>query len=234
MLYTDYFKIFLTIEKSLQEYIEQLEYTEKSKNIFSYKLSLLLLQTCPIIESYLVMLACNSETVKSSVLYNWEYSYKLWEKANKKNEVKVKDGKRLISDFPKFAYVAEKIFHLSGQRVTFYPSIFFQNNSQTFEYEPFKTLSNLNDFKEADFTINPNAHFPTGLETPKWWTAYNKIKHEQEVAKERVTYSIAIEAISALFLVLCHCDCDMEALSAEGLLHDGKVKTRLFETIIKV
>ncbi len=111
MKYYRYFELFLNIEDQLCDYISQLEYSERSKNILTPKISLLLLQACPIIESYMVQLCTTSNNVKNHELYDWEYNWKLWEHNNK--GIKTKGGKRLISNFPKFSYIIEKVCNRS-------------------------------------------------------------------------------------------------------------------------
>jgi len=95
MQYYRYFELFLNIEDQLCDYIGQLEYSDKSKNIYTPKISLLLLQACPIIESYMVQLCTSSQIVQSHDLYTWEYNWKLWE--SDKQRIKEKYGKRSIS-----------------------------------------------------------------------------------------------------------------------------------------
>ena len=73
----EYFEIFLNIEEQLLEYSKHIEYSNKTKNIVTYRIALLLLQTCPIIESYMVNLCINSNIVKKHLLYNWKYNWKL-------------------------------------------------------------------------------------------------------------------------------------------------------------
>ena len=227
MLFYRYFEFFLNIENALAEYTTQLEFSETSKHLYSHKISLLLLQTCPIIESYMVQLCATSPTVQKHSLYDWEYNWKLWDSNKKK--LKLPKGKRSINKFPKFSYVIEKVFSISSESCTFYFSDKFQNlegNSHLITLQPFKSLSNFTDFN--GITVEDKQPFAVGLDTPKRWTAYNKIKHDLDEAEKRVNYQTTIEALAALFILLSSCDTDRETLQKNGFIKDGKIKTRLF------
>ncbi len=228
MKYYRYFEYLLGIEEALASYMKHLQFTGKTESLFSPELSLLLLQTCPVIESYMVQLCIDSATVKRHPLYNWEYAYKLWDR--EKGKIKKKGGKRQISTFPKFSYVIDKIFEISSSRCVFYYSDKFQNldgNGHFSELKPYAGLKGFVDYKEA--VIEKRKQFPTGIETPKWWTAYNKIKHDLDEAENRVTYGTVIEALGGLFVLLGSCDPDIQVLQENGYLTDGKIKTLLFE-----
>jgi hypothetical protein len=237
MEYYKYFELFLNIEDDLLAYIRQLEYSNKSRNIYSPRLSLLLLQTCPVIESYMVRVATQSEIVQNHEIYNWEYSWKIWD--SNKDEIKEKDGVRGIATFPKFAYVCEKVFHLSEKSTKFYFSDKFQNisdNASTQQFKPFESLEKFQDFKNFELKDSKPKKFPVGLDTPKWWTAYNKIKHSfGDEAQQRVTYEKIIEGLAGLFLVLVCCDADYGVLKDNGYM-SGKdlIKTQLFEAEISI
>ena len=158
MQFYRYFEIFLNIENTLAEYTTQLEFSEKSKSLYSHKISLLLLQTCPIIESYMVQLCTTSPAVQKHTLYDWEYNWKLW--YSKKNKIKLSKGKRSISKFPKFSYVIEKVFNLSSKSGTFYFSDKFQNiegNSHIATLRPYTTLSKFDDHEK--WGLSPNFHY---------------------------------------------------------------------------
>ena len=227
MLFYRYFEFFLNIENALAEYTTQLEFSEKSKHLYSHKISLLLLQTCPIIESYMVQLCATSSTVQKHSLYDWEYNWKLWD--SNKQKIKLSKGKRSINNFPKFSYVMEKVFSISSISCAFYFSDKFQNlegNSHLITLQPFKSLSKFTDFNGV--TVEEKQQFPIGLDTPTWWTAYNKIKHDLDEAEKRVNYQTTIEALAALFILLSNCDINRETLQKNGFIKDGKIKTRLF------
>jgi len=231
MEYYQYFELFLNIEDDLLAYIRQLEYSEKSRNIYSPRLALLLLQTCPVIESYMVRLATGSNTVEAHEIYSWKFNWKIWEKEKAGEKVKEKDGIRSISRFPKFAYVCEKVFKISEKWVRFYFSNRFQkvpNNISAQSFYPYKTLKKFEDYKKYDGKAK---QFPVGLETPKWWTAYNKIKHSfGDEAQARVTYEIIIEGLAGLFLILSYCDVDTTVLRDNGYMPEKNlIKTQLFE-----
>lgn len=234
MEYYQYFELFLNIEEDLLAYIRQLEYSEKSRYIYSPRLALLLLQTCPVIESYMVRLATKSKTVQVHEIYNWKFNWKIWEKEKGKEKVKEQDGIRSIKNFPKFAYVCEKVFKISEKSVRFFFSNKFQklpNNISMQALYPYKTLSKFDDFKMYD---DKGTQFPVGLETPKWWTAYNKIKHSfGDEAQSRVTYERIIEGLAGLFLVLTFCDVDTIVLRDNGYMQENNIiKTQLFEADI--
>ncbi len=234
MEYYQYFELFLNIEDDLLSYIRQLEYSEKSRGIYSPRLALLLLQTGPVIESYMVRLATKSKTVQDHEIYNWKYNWKIWDKAKLQENVKLKDKLRSISTFAKFAYVCEKVFHISRKSVKFYFSNRFQNlpnNISVKHIKPFDSLKNFKDFKNFN---NKKKQFPVGLETPKWWTAYNKIKHSLgDEAQSRVTYERIIEGLAGLFLILAYCDTDTTVLKDNGYMPKKHlIKTTLFEADI--
>lgn len=232
MKYYRYFELFLNIEDDLADYMGQLQFSNKTEKFYSPKISLLLLQTCPVIESYMVQLSTKSKSVGQHPLHSWEHADKLW-KIKKGNNKELKES-RSISTFPKFSYVTEKVFELSSRYCKFFYSERFQNLSGSTHYRnmtPYSGLSGFVDFNQA--VIKPKQQFPTGIETPKWWTAYNKIKHDLDEAENRVTYETVIDALGGLFVVLAHCDADLVTLEDNGYLKDGKIKTRLFEADIK-
>jgi len=232
--YYQYFELFLNIEDDLLAYIRQLEYSDKSRYIYSPRLALLLLQTCPVIESYMVRIATKSKIVQTHGIYNWKFNWKIWERQKHEEKVKEKDGIRSIRNFAKFAYVSEKVFDISKKSVRFYFSNRFQklqNNTSTQTLYPYKTLGKFQDLKTYDGKGN---QFPVGLETPKWWTAYNKIKHSfGDEAHSRVTYERIIEGLAGLFLVLAYCDVDTTVLKDNGYMPENNIiKTQLFEADI--
>ena len=233
MEYHRYFELFLNIEDDLLSYIRQLEYSEKSRSIYSPRLALLLLQTCPIIESYMVRLANHSDTVKKHDIYDWEYNWRIWDRKKKEKKVKERDGIRSIYNFPKFSYVCEKVFGISGKSVTFFFSDRFQTVSNNKLLQIFRPYESLNKFEPLEKFDKNSKRFPIGLETPKWWTSYNKIKHSfGEEAEERVTYERIIEGLAGLFLILAYCDADYKVLKANGYMTEKNViKTKLFETL---
>lgn len=236
MDYVEYFLTFLNIEEDLLSFIKDMEYTKESGKIHTPKLSLLLLQTCPVIESYMTKLALSSRAVKSSDLYSWKFNWKLWEKKDKTKEVKEHNGMRSINSFPKFSFVCETIFKLSSLKARFYFTdkyLFLHGhtaNILTELFQPYKSLASFEDYKLFN---DEKSKFPIGLKTPKWWTAYNKVKHRLELSKDYVNYHTVIEAISALFILLCHCDVDTLTLQNNFFLrkfgNGSMIKTKLFE-----
>lgn len=124
MEYYRYFDLFLSIEDELAGYMRQLKFSSKTESLYSPRISLLLLQTCPVIESYMAQLSTRSNMVKNHLLYSWEDAYSLWN--SDKGKIKEKAGFRSISNFPKFAYVVEKVFGLSSMHCRFYYSERFQ------------------------------------------------------------------------------------------------------------
>lgn len=233
MKFYEYFKIFLNIENDLSEYMKFIEYNNKSKNFYTIKQSLLLLETCPIIESLMIDLCINSNTIKNHELYNWKYNWKIYKKKDKEQKVLEKDGKRQIENFPKFSYVCEKVFKLSEKQVKFYYNEKLQFLPDDSNYEILKPFVTLNKFANYSDFDDEKKDFPIGLETPKWWIAYNKIKHNFEESLNRVNYNIIIEAIAGLFLILSYCDRDDELLEKNGFIINREnkkyVKTRYFE-----
>jgi len=236
MDYVEYFLTFLNIEDDLLSFIKNLEYTKESSRIHSPRLSLLLLQTCPVIESYMVKLATQSKKVISSDLYSWKLNWKLWEKKKNERKVKEKNGIRSITGFPKFSYVCETVFGLSEQKARFYftDKYYFLHghtaNLFTEVFQPYKSLSSFIDYSKV---TDESSLFPLGLKTPKWWTAYNKVKHSLEYSRDYVQYQTVIEALSALFILLCHCDVDTLTLQNNAFLRKygagSMIKTKLFE-----
>ncbi|MER2513901.1 MAG: hypothetical protein ABTQ25_16015 [Nitrosomonas ureae] len=227
MEYYRYFDLFLSIEDELAGYMRQLQFSSKTESLYSPRILLLLLQTCPVIESYMVQISTRSIHVKKHPLYDWEGANKLWQ--SDQGKIKEKAGSRSISNFPKFAYVVEKVFRLSSKSCIFYYSERFKDidgDSNFKSLTPFETLSSFIDYQNAN--IEPRKQFPIGLNSPKWWIAYNKIKHELDEAENRVTYQIAIEALGALFVLLSNCDTDINVLQRNGFIADGKIKSRLF------
>jgi len=227
MEYHKYFEIFLNIEDRLAGYMRQLEFSKKTEALHSAEISLLLLQTCPVIESYMVQLSTRSPQVLSDPLYQWEGAHKLW--TSDKGKILEKENRRAIRNFLKFSYVVEKVFSLSSKSCLFYYSERFQNIDGDSHFRglgPFKTLSSFIDYKTS--TIEAKKQFPTGLDTPKWWTAYNKIKHNLDEAEKLVTYKTAIEALGGLFALLSNCDTNQEILERNGYVTNGRIKTRLF------
>lgn len=230
MEYYRYFDLFLSIEDELAGYMRQLQFSSETKSLYSPRISLLLLQTCPVIESYMVQLSTRSTHVKEHPLYDWEGANKLWQSADGK--IKENKGFRSISGFPKFAYVNEKVFGLSSIQCRFYYSERFQQidgNSHFKDLNPFRTLDKFEDY--VGFDLEQSGRFPKGLETPVWWTAYNKIKHDMNEAEKRVTYKTAIEALGGLFVLLSNCDTDMNVLQRNGYITEGRIVSRLFSCV---
>jgi len=233
MEHHEYFRHFLTIEEDLIDFTKQLNFDKESIKLYSPKLSLLLLQTCPVIESFMVDLCTKSSSVRKSDLWNWRYKWKLWSKKETANSKRDTIVARSIGDFPKFAYVCEKVFELADKRTKFYFSDKLQNlPDEAFStiFQPFKTLSNFIDYRKVDYEPR---RFPTNYPTPDWWQAYNKIKYDLELSKKKVKYDTVIEAIAGLFLLLSYCDPDKEILHNNGYIkpfQDGAViKSKLFE-----
>ena len=232
MKYYEYFQIFLNIENNLSNYMQTIEYSNKSKTIYTINQSLLLLQTCPIIESFMIDLSIDATTVINHPLYNWKFNWKLYKKKEKENTLKLKDNKRLIESFPKFAYVCEEVFKLSNEKTTFYYTDKLQYLPDNINTETISPFSSLKKFFSYTYFDDENKKFPIGLESPEWWLAYNKIKHDFEKSREKVNYKICIEAISALFIILCYCDPDIELLKKNGFIinrDDSKlIKSKYF------
>lgn len=227
MEYYRYFELFLSIEDELASYMRQLQFSSKTESLYSPRISLLLLQTCPVIESYMAQLSTKSPLVMKHPLYKWEGAYSLWD--SEKGKIKEKDGFRLISNFPKFAYVVEKVFGLSSKDCRFYYSERFKKiggDAHFRDLNPFGTLKKFDDF--VGMNLKKGSRFPTGLDTPVWWTAYNKIKHDMDEAEKRVSYKTSIEALGGLFVLLALCDAEYEVLEENGLIVGGVVKTKLF------
>jgi len=175
----------------------------------------------------MVQLCTTSKTVKTHSLYSWDYNFKLWEAKNR--VIKASGGKRSIATFPKFSYVIEKIFSLSGKECMFFYSETFHNLDGDGHYSIFSPYKSLSSFVEYTGCIpKDRERFPAGLDTPKWWTAYNKIKHDMDEAENRVTYQVAIEAMAALFILLSTADAEIETLEANGFIKNGAIKSRLF------
>lgn len=231
MEYYRYFDLFLNIEEELASYMRQLQFSSKTESLYSPKISLLLLQTCPVIESLMVQLSTKSKKVLNHPIYNWDGAPSLWQSS--KGEIKEKNGIRSIGNFPKFAYVVEKVFGLSELHCRFFYSERFQKiegNAHFRDLSPFNTLRNFDDFENKK--LEKGERFPTGLETPVWWTAYNKIKHDMDEAEKRVSYNTAIESLGALFVLLTYCDLDKNSLQDNGFVFDGVIRTRLFESFL--
>ncbi|HHK8419470.1 TPA: hypothetical protein ACQYBJ_000407 [Vibrio parahaemolyticus] len=233
MKYADYFSLFLNIETELSKFLSVIDYSEKHEKIYSHKLVLLLLQTCPIIESYLVKMAVTSSTVRNSNLWDCEIKTKIWNKKNNSTELRLdSQGGRFIGNFPKFACVNSELFGLPQKSVIFYHSAKFQalDDGLHTVYRPFISLQEMLPH-DHDYYKKPKTNYPKSYDTPKWWSAYNKVKHDFDLAaKEYVNYSNVIEAVAALFCVLAACEPDFKALSTEGYLRDGKIKTSFFES----
>lgn len=230
MEYYRYFELFLSIENELASYMRQLQFSSKTESLYSPRISLLLLQTCPIIESYMVQLSTKSPLVRTHPLYKWEGAYSLWD--FDKGKFKEKHGFRLIRNFPKFAYVVEKVFGVSSMRCRFYYSERFQKiggDAHFRDLNPFATLKKFYDYEAVH--LKKGDRFPTGLNTPVWWTAYNKIRHDLDEAENKVSYKTTIEALGGLFVLLVNCDPDHQVLQNNGYVIDGKIKTTLFSTI---
>ncbi|RUO45873.1 hypothetical protein [Pseudidiomarina donghaiensis] len=232
MKYEDYFSLFISIEAELTKFLSVIDYSANHKNIYSHKLVLLLLQACPIVESYLVKMATSSSSVRQSKLWDSEIKAKIWEKKAKSQKLKIdRDGNRIIGNFPKFAGVNNEVFCLSSRKITFYHTANFQKKEtgQYTEYQPFNTLEGMLLHDHLDYT-STNANYPKGYKTPDWWAAYNKVKHDFDLArKSHVNYTNVIEAIAGLFCVLSYCEPDIEALGLEGYYKNGIVKTKYFE-----
>lgn len=236
MRYEDYFSMFLSIEEELTSFLKVIDYSEKHKAIYSHKLVLLLLQTCPVIESYLVRTATSSNTVQKHPIWNCDINSKIWESTKGQSKaVKEVNGLRQISGFPKFIAVNNEVFNLDDKKVTFYHSERFQvnNGCDTSQYSPFKSLLKTLDFEHSDYKED-KTRYPKGYATPKWWTAYNKIKHSFDgIAEDKVNYAVVIEAVAALFIVLAYCEPNINALESNGYLSDSKLKSKLFEVEVK-
>ncbi|MPY24522.1 hypothetical protein [Shewanella sp. YLB-07] len=236
MKYEDYFSLFLSIEDELTKFLSVIDYSDKHQNIYSHKLVLLLLQACPVIESYLVKMATSSSSMKQSELWECEIKSKIWDKKkSNKPDLKVdEDGNRFVGNFPKFSCVNSELFALPKKEIVFYHSANFQEKSQGSHtnYYPFKSLKKMLPHSHPDYRID-RTRYPKGYETPVWWTAYNKVKHDFDLAKKsHVNYTNVIEAIAALFCVLAHCDANLDSLTREGFYRDGVVRTKFFETSI--
>jgi len=234
MEHHEYFRHFLNIEEDLIDFTKQLTFDKESINIYSPKLSLLLLQTCPVIESYMVDLSTKSDSVKRSGLWRWQYKWRLWSKNKTANSRANKSAERSIGNFPKFAYVCEKVFRLSDKEIKFYFSDKLQNlpdDAFSKSFKPFEDLSEFIDYRKIDYEP---LRFPTNFPTPAWWQAYNKIKHDLELSKKKVKYDTVIETVAGLFLILAYCDTDMDVLGNNGYIKsvNGKkkaIKSKLFE-----
>lgn len=229
MTYEDYFSVFLTIEDDLCEFLRVVDYSEKHRNIYSHKLVLMLLQTCPVIESYLVRVVTSGSFVQNSPIWNSPIKHKIWD-TNKDGTLKSKNGKRSINGFPKFSCLANELFELDDQSVKFYHSERFQENDgcKSSIYLPFNSLETALSANSDQYIGKTN--YPKGYSTPNWWTAYNKVKHSfDDEAQNRVTYSIVIEAISALFCVLCRCEPSKRSLEMNGIVKNKITRTRLFQ-----
>lgn len=227
MEYYRYFDLFLSIEDELAGYMRQLQFSSKTESLYSPRISLLLLQTCPVIESYMVQLSTRSIHVKKHPLYDWEGASSLWK--SEKGKIDEGEGFRSISNFPKFAYVVEKVFGLSSMHCQFYYSERFQKiegDAHFRDVNPFGTLVKFDDF--VGLRLEKGDRFPTGLVTPDWWSAYNKIKHDMDEAEKRFTYKTAIEALGGLFVLLSNCDTDMDVLQRNGYITEGRIISRLF------
>ncbi|MEF1309061.1 hypothetical protein QTO01_03025 [Vibrio mytili] len=235
MKYEDYFSLFLSIEDELSKFLSVIDYSDKHKNIYSHKLVLLLLQTCPVMESYLVKVATSSSSAKQSELWECDIKTKIWDKKNKSPALKVNDlGHRYIGNFPKFVGVNTELFKLHEREVVFYHSANFQikNSERHTTYRPFASFQNMLSHSHEDYT-GKDTRYPKGYETPVWWTAYNKVKHDFDLArKSHVNYANVIEAIAGLFCALVFCESDLNTLAKEGYYKDGTVKTRFFEVQI--
>lgn len=236
MKYEDYFSLFLSIEDELTKFLSVIDYSDKHKNIYSHKLVLLLLQACPIIESYLVKMATSSSSVKNSELWDCAIKSKIWDKKGNTQELKIDgNGNRSIGNFPKFACVNAELFNLLSREVTFYHSANFQGKEkeQHTDYRPFVSLKEMLPHNHSDYRSD-STRYPKGYNTPVWWTAYNKVKHDFDSArKSHVNYSNVIEAIAGLFCILAFCEPNFEALTREGYYKNGILRTRFFETRIE-
>jgi len=160
MKHHEYFRHFLNIEDHLVNYSKQLTFDKNSMNVYSPGLSLLLLQACPVIESYMVDLCTKSPFVKNSDLWEWKYNWKIWGKKGKKEEVKEVKGVRKIKSFRKFSYVCEKVFSISAKNCMFYHYDKLQHlptKEFTTLLRPYHTLSNFINYKDIDTgKANPN------------------------------------------------------------------------------
>jgi len=232
MKYHEYLRPFLNFRSTVR--IASRPYDATSKGIYSEIINLLLLSTCPVIESYLSDRAVHSPTVHSHPLWNWQYAWKSCDKKDKREEVKIdKDGNRKMSGaFPKFTYVTEEVYGISQQTVRLYRydrvKKLLVNEDGIVTLKPFASLGTVVRYQPFDGTSG----YPKGYHTPSWWTGYNKIKHDMGLAKKYVTYQSVVEAIGALFLVLSRCDPDRPILEKHGFYveNDGyaAIESRAF------
>ncbi|HHY0566761.1 hypothetical protein CGJ93_02365 [Vibrio parahaemolyticus] len=230
MKYEDYFSLFLSIEEELTKFLSVVDYSDKHKNIYSHKLVLLLLQTCPVIESYLVKVATSSYSAKQSKLWECDIKTKIWDKKNKSSALKVdENGNRCIGNFPKFVGVNIELFNIHEKDIVFYHSANFQNRDagRHTTYRPFDSFKGMLTHNRPEYK---DKYYPTGYTAPVWWTSYNKVKHDFGLAKKsHVNYRNVIEAITGLFCALVFCEPDLKTLAQEGFFKDGMVKTKFFE-----
>ena len=223
-----YFLLFLNIESSLTDYFKELEYNDKTKHYSSERMFLFLLEICPAIEALMVDLSLNSTTVKTSLLWKNQYNFKIWKKVDNKDELKINHkGNREISSIKNFGYVCETIFKLSSRKITFYYNKRLRNKSDLELLAPFNNFSKL-EFNEKSGVIK--------LDSPIWWNAYNKTKHDFINASVNVTFKTIIDALGAYFILLIYSEPDISLLEDNNYIkirnEQKTVNTKLFEAIL--
>jgi hypothetical protein len=230
MKWDNYYRIFLQLEDELIAILNEVDFYGNEK-MYSHKLSLLLLRTCPIIESYMVEVATKSNTVFNHQLFNWEYNYKLWDRKKSTNSIDHGGEYRYrITSFPKFTYVIHEVFNICDKALTFFKYSRIQDvENGTISIKPFSSFSSVLSYREFD--AEPRS-FPVGYNTPTWWTAYNKIKHDLNESKKRVNYETVVTALGGLLLVLVSCDPDFEVIQNNQLIINNYFQTRQFQIIL--
>ena len=240
MRYDEYLRTFLQLEQQLCDLMGELPYESGTENVNSSRMNLILLSTCPVVESYIKQTAVRSPAVHAHALWTWEYAWRIWDHEGRANDRRLKyttSNERILSgNFPKFAYVAEEVFSVSSRTIQLYRYNSVKHVpgfADAIEIlQPFESVESFKSFHDYDGTGN----FPRGYNTPQWWDAYNKIKHEMDLSGGKATYSAVVNALAAFFLCLAYCNPDMMVLNANGFVRQegmaSSMETRVFRAVL--
>lgn len=237
MEYYDHLRMFLNLEQRLASIMEDLPYEESRGNtntesIRTETISLLLLSTCPVIESYMVHLSSRSQSVQDHPLWNWEYAHTLWKTTSAKTvPPRLKTPRQVQNSFPKSAAVVQEVFGISEKTLEFHrhSPIKYVHNDPTavIRLQPFQRLSDYPSYLQY---AGERSGFPNKTAAPDWWTAYNKAKHDMSEAKLQVNCRAAVHALGGLFSLLAYSEPDKRILSENHFLsvHGNVMESKVF------
>lgn len=119
MSYAQYLRVFCRIESRLAAILSDIPFSPSRADQYSEQISLLLLSTCPVVESFMAERAGASPSVQAHPIWRWRYAHKLWAH-EKGNPPHLKEPREIQWGFPKFASVIREVFHIDQKTVSFF------------------------------------------------------------------------------------------------------------------